>query len=247
MNKPITPNRFLIQPSSERPQGIAPYIPRPARQGNEIKRRKSKRRGTLILEQQHQGMAIVALGTLETDGNKEAAEWAAYGATACLGSGPYMFNGDVMHRYVSLPMLAAEDIADRPSSDELRETAYLKLAEAAELAGKTVIAHEQRVSKKIFTRLAMRTGKTSVEAALMLACVPLGNITSDPGSYLSNQDVQLMVRQTCMSALQATESLAIELGTYPSVAQLSDPLSPLAVALQTEGSNEAVKIYEKFI
>lgn len=244
MNRPITPNRFLIKPSSERPEGVEPYVPRPARRPHEIARRKGRRNGTLILEQQHRGISIVTIGADQLSTPDEVAEWADFGAVACIGSGPYMFNGNVMNRYVKLPMLATEDPSNRPGSEELRERAVLKLAQAAELAGKTLIAHEQRVPKKVFTRLAMHTGKTTVEAALELACVPLGDITSNPGNYLSNEDVQHLVRQRCMQTLQAANSMGVELGTYPSAAQLVDPLSPLSVELQTKGSDVAVKTYE---
>lgn len=247
MNKPITPNRFLIQPSSERPHGVEPYVPRPARNPHEINRRRSRPTGTLILEQQQQGLALIAVGANQLQTPEEVAEWAAYGAAACIGSGPYMFNGNVMNRYVALPMLATERIEDRPDSAELHERAIAKLARAAELAGKTLIAHEQRVPKSLFKRLTLVTGKATVEAALELACVPLGDHTSDPGNYLSDKDVQYLVRERCLDLIHATNTLGVELGTYPSAAQLTDPISPLAVALQTSGGDTAVRIYERYI
>ncbi len=247
MSNTITPNRFLIQPSSERPEGIAPYIPRPARRPHEIARRKSRPSGTLILEEQHQGLALITIGANQLSSPEEVAEWAQYGAAACIGSGPYMLNGTVMNRYIALPMLGAEMIADRPDSTELHERAVLKLARAAELAGKTLIAHEQCVPKRFYNRLALATGKATVEAALELTCVPLGDFTADPGNYLSNRDVQHLVRQRCMRAVHAANTLGVELGTYPSAAQLTDPISPLAVALQASGGDTAVRTYERLI
>lgn len=247
MEKPITPNRFLIQPSTERPDGVAPYVPRPARSAHEISRRRSRRSGSLILEEQQQGIALITLGANRLGSVQEVAEWAEFGAAACIGSGPYMFNGNVMNRYVALPVLGAANISDRPDSAELHERAILKLARAAELAGKTLIAHEQHVSQKTSRKLSLLTGKAMVEAALELACVPLGDFTADPGNYLSNTDVQHLVRQRCMDLVQATNTLGVELGTYPSAAQLTDPISPLAVALQEDGSDQVVRTYERFM
>lgn len=247
MEKPITPNRFLIQPSSERPNGVTPYVPRPARNAHEISRRRSRRSGSLILEEQQQGIALITLGANQLGSAKEVSEWAEFGSAACIGSGPYMFNGNIMNRYVALPMLGAENMVDRPDSAELHERAISKLVRAAELAGKMLVAHEQRVPKKTSVRLALMTGKATVEAALELACVPLGDFTADPGNYLSNTDVQHLVRQRCMDLVQATNTLGVELGTYPSAAQLTDPISPLAVALQKDGSDQVVRTYERFM
>ena len=247
MEKPITPNRFLIQPSNERPDGVKPYVPRPARSAQEISRRRSRRSGSLVLEEQQKGIALVTTGANQLTSPEDIAEWAEFGSAACIGAGPYMFNGNVMNRYIALPMLGAESMAERPDSAELHKRAVIKLNLAAELAGRTLIAHEKGLPKKASTRLAHMTGKATVEAALELACVPLGDITADPGSYLGNTEVQYLVRGRCMDLVQATNTLGVELGTYPSAAQLVDPISPLAVALQKEGSNQVVRTYEQLI
>lgn len=247
MNKTITPNRFLIQPSNELTAAVSDFVPRPARAPSEISRRRLRPGGSLILEEQKRGLEVAALGAYNLSGGEELRDWARYMALAGIGTGPYMFNGRVMNRYVNLPMLAAERMENRPDTQALVEGAALDFTEAASLAGRLLIAHEQRIDRAKVARIALATGKKTVEASLKLAVAHLGDTTSDPASMISNEEVQYLVRNQCQAAVRSTRNLAREIGTFPSAAQISDPLSPLAVHLQTEGENSTVRLYERLV
>lgn len=239
----ITPNRFLLQPSTERFNHIYDFVPYKARYDHEIERRKRLPPGSLVLEAQARGLEIMTAGLRQMQTVEEVQEWADCVAIAGIGTSPYLLGGNVMHRYIPLPMLAAHTPEARPSSEELWEATVHRLQKAHLMAEYLTTAHRMRLSPSKENALALKTGKMIAQASLSLAAIPLGNITADPGNYLGNKEVQMMVRQTAMRTVQQAGSVALEIGAFPSAAQLAEPLSPLGVEIQKAASNTVATTY----
>lgn len=239
----ITPNRFLLQPSTERFDHIRDFVPHKARHAHEIKRRKALPKGSLVLEAQARGLEIMTEGLRRMQTVAEVQEWADCMAVAGIGTSPYLFGGNVMHRYVPLPMLAAHRPEKRPTSEELLERTIHSLQKARFFADHLAVAHQMRVSSTKENALRLQTGKMIAHASLSLATISLGDTTADPGNYLTSSDVQTMVRNTAMRTVQRAGSVALEIGAFPSAAQIAEPLSPLAVEIQKTGSDVVEQTY----
>lgn len=241
----ITPNRYLMQPSDERFGHIGHFSPRSAREEREIARRRAHPRDTLILEEQEKGLVIALAGLEQAASVANVRSWADCVVPALLGSAPYHMNGPVMGRQVPLPMLAHPEPEKRPRSEQLLEQALGSHKQAIELASYLTVAHIVKIPRRQEEKIALKTAKAIAHTGFMIRCIELGDITADPTNGLSNTEVQHMVRDHCMQAVQDTGTLALEIGAFPSAAQLPDRISPLSVEVQRAGSDFACRAYEQ--
>lgn len=236
-----------MQPSYERFGHIGHFAPRSARESAEISRRRAHPRNTLILEEQEKGLQIALLGLQQATSLNDIKEWADCVVPALLGSAPYHMNGDVMGRHVSLPMLAHHDYQKRPNSEQLLQQALIANEKALEWARYLTVAHVVKLPRPQERRIELKTAKAVAHAGFMLRCIELGDITADPANNLSNKEVQKLVRSNCMQAVQEAGTLALEIGAFPSAAQLPDQISPLSIEIQRAGSNFAHSTYLKVV
>jgi len=236
-----------MQPSGERFGHIVDFVPRASREEPETARRKGNPAGTLILEEQERGLEIIAAGLGEVGSVEEAVDWAGCMALAGVGTSPYLFNGAVMNRHVALPMLATEDPSQRPSSEQLVEKTRQAFLTARDFAGSLTAAHTLRIGGEKKEQLRLKTGRAIAYASFLMATIELGDVVADPTSALSNHGVQMMVRDACMQTVQQAGTVSLEIGAFPSAAQLADPLSPLAVEIQRAGSDSVDRIYRQLV
>jgi len=242
------PNRFFVKPSSESPTTVPDYVPRRARDSTESARRRANPRHTLVLEQQLDGLIILRDGLARATNIQTVDEWVSATAPAVIGSGRYHLDcplNERQVRYTKLPKLARPDTKHRPGAEEQLERGSDVLETAIAQASGLLVMHLARVGGKQFQTAELATGKLLEHTAYMLGVVSLAEITADPGNYISGNDAQMMGMQTCKDLVRTTDEIGIQIGAKAALTQLVDPLSPLAIEIQTAGSDSVVDIYER--
>lgn len=222
----------------------ADYVPPKARDEDEIARRKRLPSGTLLAEQQRDGVAITGdiLAQLERQEDLEFAS-RLLGASA-LNSSWYLFaqGAPVMRRRLKLPMLANPLPGMRPISAELAIARDQRLTQVKQKAE----THAQMVAFGL-SELAVDDntvilGRSLGNTALAIATVDLGDQV-----WANNTDdfaVQDLVRRRSLRTLKDARELGSELHTIPSLAQLANPDSDLAVFWRRTAPNGALNAYE---
>jgi hypothetical protein len=217
------------------------YTPPKARDEQEIERRHGMPRGLLIAEQQQLGVRVAAsiLYLLE---DKESVRFSSrLLAASGMNTAWYEFANraerEVMRRRLKLPLLIAGRPEWRPNSEELRRDASTGFAEAAVSATKVMKAIEFSSPRK--RDFDTELGRTIGKASLTTACIGLGDKVHN-NYRLDDADVQMLVRRQGLSALRDARSLGTELGSNPSIAQLANPDSDLAVYWRRNAPNEAI-------
>jgi len=218
------------------------YVPSRARHADEIDRRRTLPRGTLLAEQQRDGLHIASNIASNVQSPQDLAFVTDTLAVSGLNAGWYNYaqKSDVMRRRLLLPELANDDEDWRESRSGLLTKAQEGLVHAAEMA--TVFA-AAKTERKDTQRQTFLLGRHLGNVALELACVPLGNAPR----FLSAFEVQSVAREKALETLERSRIIADQVGTNPSIAQLSDPDSPLSVYWRRNAPNGAYEAYEQAI
>lgn len=218
------------------------YVPPKARKSEEIERRKALPTGALLAEHQLRGIRI-ASSILERVVEKPDLDFTAKIISAGgINSSWYGFarGSQVMRRRLQLPYLAGSLDTPPPTGIGQLSSVRQSFEEAGTIAGSLVSSIETRSRR---TNLQKRLlGRALGDASLSLACITLGrsySMQSDP------YDIQAEVRQQGLTALEAARTLEAEIGTPPSLAQLADTDSDLAVYIRRNAPNAVFEAYEE--
>ena len=161
---------------------------------------------------------------------------------ACgLNSAHYQFarGSGFMRRHTALPYLAHPIDASRPTNEEIIASSRTKLARVAETAGALATIHAER---KFGERDKAETlGRSMTHAALEAACIPIADTISSRSAFA----VQAAVRAHCLDTLDNARTMALDLGTAPTFAQLSDPDSDLSVRIRREAPTDVYYAFEE--
>lgn len=220
-------------------QTDADWKPRKAQDPEEIARRKALRPGTLRYQQQAQGVdvstAIYSFPFTDPESRQFSRDWMA---APLFNAAWYMYANEkttpdiVMRRTLSLARLAT-DIGGkkRVTSEEVDQMTHTKLALSSARAhafavnyyhGSETIDHHRKL------------GRALGDTAMMLTAGHLDSPEDESAATIQNI---VFLEAT---KLQAAAALSHErIGVHASVAQLSDPLSPLSVAWRRQAPPEA--------
>ncbi len=224
--------------STEHLNGRA-YIPPFTRNETERQRRHLLPPGTIILEQQRRGLAI-SVALLERITEPQDLQFAARMiAMGAINSSWYLYgeHAPVMRRRLNLPELASAESDWRQDTQGLLVKTRHDLVSATELAEATVATHINRAStQKIRSQLGRRVGN----ASLGLASLEVGTTAQSLSAFA----VQARARQEGLQLIEDARTLGDRTGTHPSIAQLADPDSDLAVLWRREAPNEAYTAFE---
>jgi hypothetical protein len=218
------------------------YVPERARASEEIERRHRLPHGTILAEHQRDGLAIASRIMQSVEQPEDLAFAGNVIAMSSLNAGWYNYaaNSSVMRRRLLLPTLASEESDWRETKTGLLTKAQQGLATSAVLAEVLVATKvENRSTARAQQQLGRQLGNTS----LQLACIEVGTIA---GSY-SAFDVQDIARTESLQLLEQARVLGDQVGSHPSIAQLADQDSDLAVYWRRQAPNGAYQAYEAAI
>lgn len=202
------------------------YVPPKTHDHTEIARRKELTPGTLLAETQQRGLAV-ARHILEYVSDEEGLLFAAdMICIAGLNTAWYSYaqNSDVMRRRLKLPIMAhprSRNVAT------IAEDSVEALGKQVRRAGQLVTATEYRLRSEsdLQRRLGVGVGNVSLRLAMIEpASRAVFNEVGD-----SDEFAQDIVRRRCLQMLDRARVMHRDTGSHPSIAQLSDPYSHLAV------------------
>ena len=220
--------------------GEGHYVPPRAREAGEIARRRALPIGTLLLEQQLQGLNIAhdILTKLESEEDRRFATKLL--GMAALNTSWYTYAKDapdVMRRRLILPKLADHQTDWRQTSTGLYTDTLKGLNIARDTATLTISRYVEGVPDPYGpTVLGRRIGNISLQLAAVHH-----NAAQVGGNAF---DVQKHVRDTSLDILETTREFGLETGSHPSLAQLADRDSPLAVHWRREAPDGAYVAFE---
>lgn len=220
------------------------YVPPKARRPEEIERRRRLPRGSLLAEQQRKGIVIGAAILHRVQEPEDITFTRRVLAAGGLNTAWYSFAQDapdVMRRRLKLPPVAVENDPWRADSATLLESARLRYDDAVLLADRVVAATELRARRLHQHKKVL--GRHLGETSLILACVDM----DANAIYGTAFDVQHVVRQRSLAALEDARNLAGEVGAHPTLAQLADPDSDLSVYWRRNAPIGAYDAYEAAI
>lgn len=202
------------------------YVPPKAHDPSEIARRRDLTPGTLLAETQHRGLKVahtILANITDEDGLFFAAEMLS---RAGINTAWYSYaqNSDVMRRRLKLPIMI----------DERSRTADAIVDDSIELLGKQVDRARRLIDATEYQletkgdhqrRIGVGVGNFSLRLS-MLEPVSMGAFydVSD-NDFLAQQ----VARRQALRLLDAARQMHREVGAHPSIAQLADPYSHLAV------------------
>lgn len=216
------------------------YTPARARSKSEIERRRSLPSGTTLLEHQRDGLAIASQMLEWNEQPEDVAFTSNVIAMSGLNAGWYSYAADapVMRRRLSLPRLADEELGWRETRSGLLTKAQQGLARAVTLAGALA---EAAAEGRSLERHKRSLGRQLGNISLNLACLDLGDVA---GSY-SEFDIQNLAREQSLQTLEDARTFGARIGSHPSIAQLADPNSDLAIYLRRCAPNDTLEAYEE--
>ena len=216
------------------------YVPARARHSSEIERRRMQPAGTLLLEQQRDGLAVASavVNQLEEDDDLRFAGdmLAASGLNASWYS--FAEGADVMRRRLYLPELADDETGWRETREGLLEKVRSNLAHVADVAWVLTDAKRE----------GLRTDRTKTQLGRALGTVSLGLASlhlGDAPETVSAFRIQDSARRASLTALDRSRTVASEIGMNASIAQLADPDSPLSVHWRRNAPNGAHQAFIK--
>jgi hypothetical protein len=238
------PIRFNMAPASELPPQVGEYKPPKSRDPHEIARRTTPGRpaGTLVLEQQTDGIGVIRRGFDHAADVHEFSEWIDATKFAAVGTALYLLadpSGQTAQRHTRLPALGAARPELRPDASALREKTIQTYDLSYMHSFNLLAAHVCGATPNQRKRAELATAKTLIHAAFLSECVEIADITANPDSGISNRDAQLWVRERCMGLVKETISLALEHGAVFTTAQFApgNQYSPAAVAIHNTGTD----------
>lgn len=216
-------------------------MPRRTRDRELAEYRRAMPPGSLILDQQLQGL-LVAESMLGFVRNPHNHAKLALSIAACgLNTASYLMrNSQTQRSRLKLPVVAIDDEGGEWRQDfpSLKEKASAHLASTAELAFATWQAH---VKNHVNADLAKRQlGREVGNASLELSAVSLGYIPAG-----SAADIQNFMREQGLFALEQARTAHGIFGSHPTLAQLGDPDSDLGTWIRREASDDVYEAYEQ--
>lgn len=217
------------------------YVPSRARNAEEIERRRMRPRGALVAEQQWRGLEIAGYMLAAQEDTKTAAFIGRLLAASALNSAWYGFaaRSDVMRRRLHLPLVPVATLEDHTASASSLEQATQHTKDAATASKGLVRAIEAQTPYRHQGK--EHVGRTVGNAALSIACLPLGDYPVFETSFVAQQ----AARQYSLEALQDARALQHDLGTSPSLAQLADPDSDLSLYIRREAPDAIYAAFEE--
>jgi hypothetical protein len=218
------------------------YVPPKARRPEEIERRRRMPRGSVLVEQQQRGIAMASAILNHVQEESDIAFAKRVLTASGINTAWYNFAQDapdVMRRRLKLPPVAVEDDPWRADQATLLGSARYRYEDAVLLADRVVAATELR-SRRLPTHKKI-LGRHLGETSLVLACVDM----DASAIYGTAFDVQHVVRQRSLAALEDARIFANEIGVHPTLAQLADPDSDLSVYWRRNATAGAYDAYEQ--
>ena len=219
------------------------YVPPKAYDPEEIERRKELTSGTLLAESQAEGIAIARDMLVAIDEPEGMEFMADILSAAGINTSWYSYaqNASEMRRRLKLPILMHKRSQNPDLVIEDVIEGYVK-AEARARSLRDAIEYHTRSRYDHQRRLGVSIGNVS----LRLACYDLALHDSLAG-YASDDDagIQDVVRNHCLQTLHTARTLHREVGSHPSIAQLSDPYSHLSVYLHRKAPGQVQKILRR--
>jgi hypothetical protein len=220
--------------------GTNHYVPPKARSQDEIDLRRTRPSGTLLAEMQLRGIQIARDLIRAADDGPDIHFVSDVVSASALNSSWYGYAKDanVMRRRLQLP-----DFTDTPQLTLYMPDRKADVShgfDAASYAARGLMQAIEHRGKHI-ARRRMYVGRFLGEEALRAACLPLGNAPMVEQPFVA----QSIVRQQSMLALDRARAMGAELGTPPTLAQLSDPDSDLSVYVRRNAPNRIYDAYEQ--
>jgi endonuclease V-like protein UPF0215 family len=218
------------------------YVPERARTSTEIDRRRTLPSGTILAEHQRDGLHVASQIMQTVEQPEDIAFARGVIAMSGLNAGWYNYAADspVMRRRLNLPTLADEETDWRETKSGLLTKAQRGLVEAATIAEALASAKADRRST---LRHQQQLGRRLGNVSLQLACIEISSVADSYSPF----DVQNFAREQSLQTLEQAREFGDQIGSHPSVAQLADPNSPLAVYWRRTAPNGAFEAYEEAI
>ena len=202
------------------------FVPAKAHDLAEIERRRELSPGTLITETQARGL-LVAKKILENVDDEDALMFAADTLSiAGINTAWYSYaqNSDVMRRRLKLPIMTHLRLQ---SPDSIVDDVVEALGKQINRAGQLAVATDCRLRSegRHQKELGVGVGNLSLKLA-MLEPVVAGAFYDVGSSEGLSQEI---ARTQCLRLLKKAKNMYRNVKTHPSIAQLSDPYSDLAV------------------
>lgn len=246
MKEIIHPPKQLHLPRTQF-DDIEAYTTYPAHEPGIVAKRRAHP-GTLIADQELRGIAIFdALTPSRFDTRAEQRAASEIREHTGIGSGHYgLTNSTTMYSQLTMGLIAD---GSRTHSSELRHiTAEEHLARTqkfTEIAGMLALTRLEVLragsDPERAERLGRHVGRGLANAALH------SRVRDMPGrfSHLHPVDVQLLVRDTSIELLGEVAERGREDSALPSVAQLAEPDSPVAVRIRRSAPAAVRRVYEQ--
>ncbi len=204
------------------------YVLGPARNPDLIARRRSQPHGVARAEYENRGLNVGSRLLQLVIANGELDFAVPILATAGINTGSYNLVSPPdgprhTRRHVVLPTVAGVEDDRRETREDLLVRSQERLTVARSLSA-IVVAKTINGSTGL-ERTKNKLGRSVAEAALLLGAAGLGRFPDSMSAF----DVQERVRAHAMELDDAAISLAGDIGTLPSLLQLGDPDSDLAV------------------
>ena len=202
------------------------FVPAKAHDPAEIERRRELSRGTLITETQAKGL-MVAKTVLENIDDEDGLMFAADTlAIAGVNTAWYSYaqNSDVMRRRLKLPIMAHPRLR---SPDAIVEDAVEALGKQINRAGQLAVATDLRLRSEGRHQKELGVGVGNLSLRLAMLEPVVAGAFYDVGE--SEELAQEIARTQCLRLLKKAKNMYRNVKTHPSIAQLSDPYSDLAV------------------
>jgi hypothetical protein len=252
MNNTQRPPRDFDLPTKHlelRPSGLyfarkGHYVPPKSRDSTEIDRLHSLPRGTKLAELQLKGVQVMRSIFENLEIGDESLGFATKLLSASgLNTAWYGFaqNSSVMRRRLKLPKFDHEDPEQRPSGLMIRGEIVGSLGTAA-IYGQLVIDSLKipRKNEQARTDLGRKIGNISLAAS----CLSVGDFFGYETEHMSPFAIQHQARLLGFKSLSDARTLGDAIGVAPSIAQLADPDSPLAVFWRSEAPKRAYNAYD---
>ncbi len=216
------------------------FIPPKARDSSEIERRHDLQTGELLGEFEQRGirMAEHVLTSLIDEDPRELAFAGDMLAMASLNSSWYRYAAhapDVTRRRLKLPILR-DQMGRVATRRDLYQVATHRLQQAGQAYDVVRVA---------------ATSRSHQELSMWLANQNLGNAALDlvaintEFSGVSRRDLQYEMREASLGLLGRSRIEGVRIGAHPSLAQLADPDSPLAVHWRRQAPAAAYQALEQ--
>lgn len=229
MKEPITPKDFDL------PTKLVPgphHVPHKGR-GAEAELRRGKPYGWLTARMQRNGLLIVGSLLEQVKDPQSVAYVRNLGAQCLLGSSWHTFAEQAPHmrrrlKLARLDLARANRDAGPADTARLTDEATTYITHGVLPSAEAMVIAKRRQSTETLDNRHVALGRQLGTAGLLLVGADAGNVVVD-NPWLDDSQVQSIVRTRSLDLIRSIPELAQDLGATPSLAQLAEPDSPLAV------------------